>query len=105
MPGVGVPVLGRCGPEITDDERANRCRQRGCAPALVDRSTELVPAHTLAVADFVQGVPHVGFEPEAGTPPADGDVAIDERAGTAACRGAQRMTATISCYIGTMCRP
>ncbi len=57
MPGVGGAVLGRCAPVVPDDEHANRCRKGGRAPARVDRSTELVPGHTLALTDFVQGVP------------------------------------------------
>ena len=42
MAGIGVAILSRGGPEVADDEFANRCRKGGCVPALVDPGAELI---------------------------------------------------------------
>ena len=86
MAHAGVAFLGRRCPVVIDHEHTDARSQGGCVLELVNRLAQLVSGNRLTMADFVQGVPHGGFKSYAGATPADADVAIDERAGTAACR-------------------
>ena len=66
---------------VSDDEDADRGGQAGRNVEPVDARAELVLGHALAPADLLQGVPHGGFQAQAGSVRPDMDVAVDQRAG------------------------
>ncbi len=79
MSGPTVTFLGRGAPEIGHDENAHGCCE-GRIHRFTDRddSCYIVDGHMFPAANLPQAVPHVGFQPYAGSVGPDGDVPADE---------------------------
>ena len=65
--------------EVIEDEHPDAGSQTGLGAFPVDLSADVVQTAVFALTNFVQRVPHLGFEPDAGPPVRECNVPANKR--------------------------